>query len=333
MNTQLFNAYIKYREGQIEAKKMITELIGQDEEKIFSTVESEENDCIAQIQEALWRGGHHIMESEFGAFFSICYDHLTNFGADNSEVLRNMIQLEEESLVRIPRLLDLHQRFESIVAASPYHPFDITPCYLLRNLYIGEKVVVESPDEVGVLFDDLTWVDGSPAPGWFVDNHDVTFIPHSTSNSIELAGGKEIIENDSLVTHWRFCCLDCLVEGDLQSLVQSIECECECLQPLWIAALDRNRIQMMVYVNADSREEWQQQGAELADRLSALEVKATLIPFGERVPLPGNHSQSELIYYDDRMLVFPSKQTWQEPVVAIGQQVKKKVIASMCAGL
>jgi NNP family nitrate/nitrite transporter-like MFS transporter len=28
--------------------------------------------------------------------------------------------------------------------------------------------------------------------------------------------------------------------------------------------------------------------------------------------------------YDDRMLVFPSKQTWQEPVVAIGQQVKKK---------
>ncbi|MFZ2949267.1 MAG: MFS transporter [Desulfuromonadaceae bacterium] len=27
---------------------------------------------------------------------------------------------------------------------------------------------------------------------------------------------------------------------------------------------------------------------------------------------------------DDRMLVFPGKQTWQEPVVAVGQQVKKK---------
>jgi NNP family nitrate/nitrite transporter-like MFS transporter len=28
--------------------------------------------------------------------------------------------------------------------------------------------------------------------------------------------------------------------------------------------------------------------------------------------------------YDDRMLVFPSKQTWQEPVVTTGQSVKKK---------
>jgi len=29
-------------------------------------------------------------------------------------------------------------------------------------------------------------------------------------------------------------------------------------------------------------------------------------------------------YTDDRMLVFPTKQTWQEPVVEVGQQVKKK---------
>lgn len=302
MNTETFNAYIKYRQGQIEAKKMITNLIGKNEDKIFSTVEFEENDSIAQIQEGLRKGGHHIMETELGAFFSICYDQLTNFGTDNSEVFRNMIQLEEESVVRIPRLLNLHERFENIVVASPYHPFDITPRYLLRNLYIGEKVVIESPDEVGVFYDDTTWTAGHTAPGWFVDNHDVTFIPHSTSDSIELTGGEEIIENDSLVAHWRFCCLDCLVEGDLRSLVESIECECECLQPLWIAALDMNRIQMMVYIDADSRQEWQQLGVELANRLAALEVKATLIPFGERVPLPGNHSQSELIYYDDRML-------------------------------
>ena len=35
-------------------------------------------------------------------------------------------------------------------------------------------------------------------------------------------------------------------------------------------------------------------------------------------------AKPELVYFDEQLLVLPSKQTWQEPVVEVGQTVKKK---------
>jgi NNP family nitrate/nitrite transporter-like MFS transporter len=53
------------------------------------------------------------------------------------------------------------------------------------------------------------------------------------------------------------------------------------------------------------------------------EVQADSIKIGEQVyrlkPKP-----EIAVFTDDQMLIFPTKQTWQEPVVEAGQQVRKK---------
>ncbi|SEA74835.1 MFS transporter, NNP family, nitrate/nitrite transporter [Desulfuromusa kysingii] len=56
---------------------------------------------------------------------------------------------------------------------------------------------------------------------------------------------------------------------------------------------------------------------------SVTEVTSTVIGIGDkRYSLKAK--PDELNNFDDRMLILPSKQTWQEPAVEVGQQVKKK---------
>jgi NNP family nitrate/nitrite transporter-like MFS transporter len=53
------------------------------------------------------------------------------------------------------------------------------------------------------------------------------------------------------------------------------------------------------------------------------EVTPTAVVVGEQ-SYPLNAKPVVMENYNDRMLVFPTKQTWQEPAVTAGQQVKKK---------
>jgi NNP family nitrate/nitrite transporter-like MFS transporter len=52
-------------------------------------------------------------------------------------------------------------------------------------------------------------------------------------------------------------------------------------------------------------------------------VAADSVTVGEQV-YKYKQRQELTQYKDDQMLIFPTKQTWQEPVVAVGQEVKKK---------
>jgi len=53
-------------------------------------------------------------------------------------------------------------------------------------------------------------------------------------------------------------------------------------------------------------------------------VTGTAVTVGEVVYTIKEKPESIESYTDDQMLIFPTKQTWQESVVEVGQQVKKK---------
>jgi NNP family nitrate/nitrite transporter-like MFS transporter len=56
---------------------------------------------------------------------------------------------------------------------------------------------------------------------------------------------------------------------------------------------------------------------------SVTEVTATVISVGDK-SYSLKAKPQELYNFDSRMLILPSKQTWQEPAVEVGQEVKKK---------
>lgn len=288
--------YLHYHKGKLLAHELCAQVVAGD--KSIDAELKKAGGGSAWIQGKLSAQGFHILKSDIEKLFEIHDPTYVWDGCQRANGIFDILNDDEGEIERIPKLLRLHQRFAHLVVMSPIHPFDVTPSELLSTVF-GDDGLVFIDDEKTLKL-DFGDSDFQELSEWTWSQPPVSFwpLPLAEDPDVEPAGSN--FKNEASVSHWGFRCIECAVGESLGAFIDVVSSGC--LPLIWAAALDETKVVLMVRVDAEDRESWDEAGRAIVAQLEGIGIVAAPVAFGSDIPLPGSFKAAELLYFNPSIL-------------------------------